>query len=189
MNNGILLRKLKDIDERGSKLSNARRPAFSYGKKKNVISSTKKLEIIRVAQENQHLFKRIQERSSFYNRNKWEKDYELAQYYKRNHCVYPCIDFTKTSPGRFFGRPSGKRNLAFFSHTGYVRKANYDRFKYNTTRTSKNEEDKAKENKEEGSQNEENQKEKELVKPLFQTKTYITELGECNIQFSVQTQK
>jgi hypothetical protein len=36
------------------------------------MTSNKKYEIIRVAQENQHMLKRIQERSSFYNVDKWE---------------------------------------------------------------------------------------------------------------------
>ena len=38
------------------------------------------------------MLKRINERSSFYNVAKWERDYEKSQYYKRNHCVYPSID-------------------------------------------------------------------------------------------------
>ena len=42
------------------------------------------------------MLKRINERGSFYNVSKWEKDYEKNQYYKRNHCVYPSIDFYKT---------------------------------------------------------------------------------------------
>ena len=56
----------------------------------------KKHEIIKVAQENLFMLKRLNERTSFYNVDKWKKDYEVSQYYKRSHCQYPSIDFYKT---------------------------------------------------------------------------------------------
>ena len=63
----------------------------------------KKNEIIRVAQENLYMLKRLNEKTSAYNVDKWKKDYEASQYYKRSHCQYPSIDFYKTQKCNSFG--------------------------------------------------------------------------------------
>ena len=49
-----------------------------------------------MAQENLHMLKRLQEKTSSYNFNKYEKEYNKAQYYKRSLCAFPSIDFYKT---------------------------------------------------------------------------------------------
>ena len=67
------------------------------------MAATKKNEIIRVAQENLYMLKRLNEKTSAYNVDKWKKDYEASQYYKRNHCQYPSIDFYKTQKCSSFG--------------------------------------------------------------------------------------
>lgn len=197
LNNKFLLQKLKEIDESGSKINRFRKPAFScpkFKKKYNFISSSRKFEIIRVAQENQHLFKRLQERSSFYDVSKWEKDYEKAQYYKQNHCVFPSIDFANNSMSRFFGQSNGfnKTTKSFQCSTGYIRKTNYNKFKFRSqsqpSGISQDNKNKSK-NLSKSQDNISQYKDKELVKILYETKTYISELGQCLIQFSVQTQK
>ncbi len=43
------------------------------------------------------MLKRLNEKTSFYNVDKWNKDYETSQYYKKNHCLYSPIDFSKTN--------------------------------------------------------------------------------------------
>jgi hypothetical protein len=86
---------LYDIDKFGHKKAMKKmKPIFQYTK--TAMSGNKKHEIIRVAQENLYMLKRLNERTSCYNVDKWNKDYEASQYYKRNHCQYPSIDFYKT---------------------------------------------------------------------------------------------
>jgi hypothetical protein len=64
--------------------------------KNNYISGSKKLEYLKVAQENQLMLKRLKERTSCYDVSQWEKDYEQNQLYKRNKCIFPSINFAKT---------------------------------------------------------------------------------------------
>ena len=70
---------------------------------KGTISGNKKHDIIRIAQENLYMLKRLNEKTSCYSVDKWFKDYEASQYYKRNHCQYPSIDFYKTQRYNSFG--------------------------------------------------------------------------------------
>ena len=57
------------------------KPVFQYTK--ITMPGKKKEEIMRVAQENLYMFKRINERTSVYNVDKWNRDYSLSQYYKK----------------------------------------------------------------------------------------------------------
>ena len=57
------------------------KPIFQYTKQ--TMAGNKKHEIIKVAQENLYMLKRLNERTSFYNVDKWNKDYEASQYYKK----------------------------------------------------------------------------------------------------------
>ena len=91
----VLYNKLYNIDKYGHKKHLKKlKPIFQY--RQNTMGGNKKHEIIRVAQENLYMLKRLNERTSFYNVEKWNKDYEISQYYKRNHCLYAPIDFNKT---------------------------------------------------------------------------------------------
>ena len=91
----VLYNKLYNIDKFGHKKHLKKlKPIFQY--RPNTMGGNKKHEIIRVAQENLYMLKRLNERTSFYNVEKWNKDYEISQYYKRNHCLYAPIDFNKT---------------------------------------------------------------------------------------------
>lgn len=119
----VLYRKLFDIDKFGHrKAMKKMKPIFQFTK--TTMAGNKKHEIIRVAQENLYMLKRLNERTSVYNVDKWNKDYEASQYYKRNHCQYPSIDFYKTQRSGSFGnifsnfsKNSTKRD--FFSRTHY----------------------------------------------------------------------
>ena len=119
----VLYRKLFDIDKFGHrKAMKKMKPIFQFTK--TTMAGNKKHEIIRVAQENLYMLKRLNERTSVYNVDKWNKDYEASQYYKRNHCQYPSIDFYKTQRSGSFGnifsnisKNSTKRD--FFSKTHY----------------------------------------------------------------------
>ena len=52
---------------------------------------------MRVAQENLYMLKRLNEKTSYYNVDKLNRDYEMSQYYKKNHCLYTPIDFSKAN--------------------------------------------------------------------------------------------
>jgi hypothetical protein len=83
-----------------------------YGNKKN--------EILKVAQDNLFMLKRLSEKSSCYNVDKWNQDYEASQYYKRNHCLHPPIDFNKTQKQISSFRKYGFNRKKFFSKTHYA---------------------------------------------------------------------
>ena len=95
------------------------------------MGGNKKHEIIKVAQENLYMLKRLNERTSFYNVDKWNKDYETSQYYKKNLCLYSPIDFNKTQRFGTYEKSWGaglgatpQKNYAtrkkFFSKTNYA---------------------------------------------------------------------
>ena len=110
----ILYNKLYYIDKYGhKKIRKQMKPIFQSTKQS--LYGNKKYDIIRVAQENLFMLKRLSERTSFYNVEKWNQDYEASQYYKKNHCLHPPIDFNRTQK---YG--SGKWSSArkkFFSKT------------------------------------------------------------------------
>ena len=120
--------KLYNIDKFGHKRHLKKlKPIFQF--KQNTLGGYKKHEIIRVAQENLFMLKRLNERTSFYNVEKWNKDYEASQQYKKNHCLYSPIDFNKTQRLGGYGKSWGfdafqeKKNYTtrkkFFSKTHY----------------------------------------------------------------------
>jgi hypothetical protein len=124
MDNFVLYKKLYDIDKNGHKKAvKNMKPLFRYSKV--TMDGNKKDEIIRVAQENLYMLKRINERSSVYNVDKWDRDYRISQYYKRNHCQYPSIDFNKTqkegSRANMFVTSQKKRPKKNFSQTHFSR--------------------------------------------------------------------
>ena len=120
------------------------------------MGGNKKHEIIKVAQENLYMLKRLNERTSFYNVDKWNKDYEISQYYKKNLCLYSPIDFNKTqrfgtydkSWGMGLGSTPQKNYTTrkkFFSKTNYAGLGTIDIPEYkryaNSTRKRKKFED------------------------------------------------
>ncbi len=74
---------------------------------KNSFSENRKWEIFKTAQENQIFLKRLNEKQSFYDKKKWEKDYEKSRVYKKNICVFPSLNF-ETLKGEDFNY--GKTN-------------------------------------------------------------------------------
>ena len=122
----ILYNKLYYIDKYGhKKIRKQMRPIFQSAKQS--LPGIKKNEIIRVAQENLRMLKRLNEKTSFYNFEKMKQDYEISQYYKKNHCLHPPIDFNKTqkSISNF-----GSTRKKFFSKNHYSSMNNLDS-KYN----------------------------------------------------------
>ena len=118
----ILYNKLYYIDKYGYKtIRKQMRPMFQSAKQH--LPGIKKNDIIRVAQENLYMLKRLNEKTSFYNVEKMKQDYEISQYYKKNHCLHPPIDFNKTQKnGSNFGITTKK----FFSKNHYSSMNNFD---------------------------------------------------------------
>ena len=58
---------------------NQKRNKLIFEYKKNIKDGNKKKEIIQMAQENLHMLKRLSEKTSHYNFNKYEKEYDKAQ--------------------------------------------------------------------------------------------------------------
>jgi len=92
----VLYKKLFDIDRHGHKraLLN-RKPLFKFNK--DTQHAHKKNEIIKIAQENLFMLKRLREKTSYFNNKKWRDDYLKSQSYKKNRCEFTPIDFTITT--------------------------------------------------------------------------------------------
>ena len=173
---------------------------------KKYIGVTKKNEIIKMTQENQLLLKRIQERGSYYNVSEWVKEYEKSQYYKRNHFIFPSIDFYKaprnddvnnsnnntskvngTNQQRnlLHSKKYSKSSRCIIKREPYTQTTlddiinNIDITGYSVKMTSQK------------SNVDEKDKNKDAVKEtyLYTTKSFIGELGECAIDFLVQKQR
>ena len=62
---------------------------------KNKYKSQSVNNLLKIAQENQGILKRIYEKKPYYNFQKMEKDFLTSRYYKKNICEFPSIDFNK----------------------------------------------------------------------------------------------
>ena len=58
-----------------------------------------------------YIYKRLKNKKSTYNIANYLKDYELNQYYKRNDCKYPCVNFYKQEEKN--SRNRNKKILSF----------------------------------------------------------------------------
>ena len=65
------------------------------------------------------MLKRLSEKTSLYNVNQFEKDYEISQYYKKNHCLHPPINFSQFKKNNFTNKIKLTRKN-FFSKTHYT---------------------------------------------------------------------
>ena len=91
VDNVILYNKLLTVQ---SKITPKKTTFFEF--KKDNYTGYRKKEIVNMAQENLHMFKRLKEKTSHYDFSKYDKEYDQAQYYKRSHCsLLPSIDFNR----------------------------------------------------------------------------------------------
>ena len=91
VDNIILYNKLVNIQ---NKITPKKTTSFEF--KKDNMAGHRKSEIVNMAQENLHMFKRLKEKTSYYDFSKYDKEYDQAQYYKRSHCsLLPSIDFNR----------------------------------------------------------------------------------------------
>ena len=88
-------------------------PNFEFKKNKGIwgIDREKKLEILKV---NKYLKNKINKQNSFYNLNKFNKDYKQAQTFKKNICEFPSINFNKIKNRNDNGK---KLNTSIISST------------------------------------------------------------------------
>lgn len=67
-------------------------PSFSFKNKINYGGFTREQKL-QIDSVNKYFINKISNRCSFYKNKEWEKDFQKAQYFKKNVCEYPVIDF------------------------------------------------------------------------------------------------
>ena len=82
-------------NSRDKKIKNKYHPLFKY--EHEYLTYNKKEKLINIAIENLNIFNRLNAKKGSYNFKNQLRDYEKAQYYKKNHCKFPSIDFYRTS--------------------------------------------------------------------------------------------
>jgi hypothetical protein len=85
---------------RGNQSRASCNPLFEL--KYNFLDYYKKEELMDLARENFNIYQRLNSKNSSYTLNSHLRDYERAQYYKKNYCKYPSIDFYRTSKSNSF---------------------------------------------------------------------------------------
>ena len=68
---------------------------FNLNVKNENDESSPRSNLVKIGNKNQGILKRIYKKSSDYSFKKMEKDYLINQYYKKNLCIFPSIDFNK----------------------------------------------------------------------------------------------
>lgn len=76
-----------------------------------------KKNIMEMAQQNLYMYKRLVEQHPTYNLNKYLEDYNKNQYYKKNLCKFPCINFFKenTKIKNAINKKNKHKNIFSFS--------------------------------------------------------------------------
>ena len=85
-NNYIILDLKKKIKKGG---------LFNLNVKNENEESSPRSNLVKNGNKNKGILKRIYKKSSDYSFKKMEKDYLINQYYKKNLCIFPSIDFNK----------------------------------------------------------------------------------------------
>lgn len=72
------------------------------------INPEKQKEII---ETNKTYFNRLRHQRSVYDIDKWEKDFRKSQYYKKNICIFPTIEFHKSIQAQIEKEKSNNENI------------------------------------------------------------------------------
>ena len=80
------------------------KPAFLFKQKLKDGGLTKEQKS-EIKAMNNYFYKKLNKQTSCYNLEKLDKEFEQSQYFKKNICEFPCIDFHKTKQN-FMGRRS-----------------------------------------------------------------------------------
>ena len=92
----MLYKKLVEIGKGSTQYNSINKTRTTYKKKKNTFVQDR---IKSLAQENLFMLKRLLEKKSEYDKNKFQKEFEVNQRYKNNVCNYPSINFYSTKKG------------------------------------------------------------------------------------------
>jgi hypothetical protein len=161
--------------------------------KKDIFSQAKKYDYFKISQENQYLLKRLNDRNSFYDIKMWEKDYDKSQKYKKNICVFPSIDFRKTSTNEFKLRNYSNCNKSLYQRIKLLNIDNFDD-KGEKIKTSSNENNLFN-SVEKNYRNSSNSKimdakfDSNNKMILYNKKMFLSELSHCSVTFSIQNKK
>ena len=210
-NNNILLQKLENIYNTNLR-EKIMKKSSSFEIKRNYISAKKKFEIIKVAQENQHMLKRLKEKCSIYSVAKWEQDYLKSQYYKKNKCLFPSLNYTKLQTTKFnnmlnnnsyYYKPRENKSFSFEKKLNLSQKS----LSINKNIINNNKNNNSNNNSVNYSLNNNNNLQKYLIKTknnneennlnnkesnnndqkiLYKTETILGNLEHCNIEFIIQ---
>ena len=71
------------------------KPTFEF-KKKLKDGGLTKIQKSEIKATNNYFYKKLNKQISCYNFEKLNKEFEQSQYFKKNICEFPCIDFHKT---------------------------------------------------------------------------------------------
>ena len=121
----------KKINKKGSQSRTTYRPLVDLNY--NFLNYYKKEELMDLARENYNIYQRLNAKNSSYTLNSHLRDYEKAQYYKKNYCKYPSIDFYRTSKSSSF---CSIFNYCTFNNYNNIKNKFYNEYnkkkKYNT---------------------------------------------------------
>ena len=97
MDTNNLFKKIKFTQKikRNVTKSSKYRPLFKYDHE--FFSYYRKENLINVALENLQIYNRLSSKKGTYTLKNHLRDYDKAQYYKKNYCKFPSIDFYRTS--------------------------------------------------------------------------------------------
>ena len=154
----------------------------SFLDKKDKNNYDKKLKFIKIAQENQGLFKRIVEKKPDINFFQMEKEFLQNQYYKQQHCNFPSVNFFKPKGTIFqknFKNLQNQRSYSNF-HRNYLNNVLY---KNNQNKSSNN----IKKFPNENSLN--SLSFHEIFPNYFSKKVKFFEIGECSVEIVLQRLK
>jgi hypothetical protein len=101
MDNRLLLERLVKTMQNKT-IDNENKTCKKYSK--SLISTSRKLELQRITQENQRLLKRIQETEPCYNHLIWEEEAKKREYYKRNMSEFHDLIPPSSSSGHGINR-------------------------------------------------------------------------------------
>ena len=87
-----------------NEIINKLKPAFEF-KQKLKDGGLTKIQKSEIKATNNYFYKKLNKQTSCYNFEKLNKEFEQSQYFKKNICEFPCIDFHKTKQN-FMGRKS-----------------------------------------------------------------------------------
>ena len=94
--NSFILERLVNINKSPTELNKEMcKPRFHLKKKIKFKGLTLE-ENNKLKEENIKFQNRIRRQNSYFDLDKWKNDYKQAQYYKKNICCFPSIDFRKT---------------------------------------------------------------------------------------------